>query len=568
MCGIAGILNFRGKVDPVVLDHFTDSLAHRGPDGRGIFIDNSIGLGHRRLAILDLSDAGKCPMAYGGKDGKRYWITYNGEIYNFLELRNELKKLGYTFRTETDTEVILASYAKWGKDCLLRFNGMWAFAIWDSTEQKLFIARDRFGIKPLYYATTPEHFIFASEIKAFLELKDFPIQLNNNVIPQIIQNSYSHEGSANQTPMKNVLRLPAGHCINVLNNSTYRLDKWWETADHIPHVPERYEDQVERFRELFIDAVRIRMRSDVAIGTCLSGGLDSSAVASSMSMIHLGSRNEDLERCPKDWQQTFIATFPGTNIDEKEYADEVVQHTNSKPHYWIFDEHDALNHIIDSVWAMEDIYGGIAVPVWCLYRELRRNKVVVSLDGHGGDELLGGYTWYLDWPMNKVNQNLYSDFHYTLLPAILRNYDRCSMAHGIEVRMPFMDWRLVTFAFGLTPESKFGGGFTKRILRDSMNGIMPEKVRRRINKIGFNSPMIEWFNGGMKPLIEKIVNHKFWLESPYWNGRLLRNQILEKTNANAWCYNDWGLSLHIWTLMNIVLWQLLFVEKDLRTIRE
>ncbi|OQX22477.1 MAG: hypothetical protein BWK80_30440 [Desulfobacteraceae bacterium IS3] len=161
MCGIAGILNLNGPINPDELDRFTDSLTHRGPDGRGTFVDGNLGLGHRRLAILDLSEAGKCPMPYGGYDGKRYWITFNGEVYNFLELRDELKKLGYRFRTETDTEVVVASYAHWGEDCLLRFNGMWALAIWDSLEKKLFLARDRFGIKPLYFWGT-RRFAFSS----------------------------------------------------------------------------------------------------------------------------------------------------------------------------------------------------------------------------------------------------------------------------------------------------------------------------------------------------------------------------------------------------------------------
>jgi asparagine synthase (glutamine-hydrolysing) len=564
MCGIVGILNFRDTINREELDRFTDSLAHRGPDGRSTFMNGNLGLGHRRLAILDLSDAGKCPMPYGGSDGKRYWITYNGEIYNFLELREELRNHGYEFRTETDTEVILAAYDKWGRDCLLRFNGMWAFAIWDTIEKKLFIARDRFGIKPLYYSAKPDRFVFASELKAFTTLKEFPITLNGDIVPRIIQHPAVYEGTTDQTLMRGVQRLLAGHCITVQSNGTHHTEKWWETGAHIPQIPERYEDQVARFRELFLDAVRIRMRSDVPIGTCLSGGLDSGSVACTMSLIH--QMGAELNRCPADWQQTFIATFPGTKLDEKEYADAVVQHTNSKPHYWIFDEHDALNYITESVWAMEDVYGGIAVPVWCLYRELRRNKIVVSLDGHGGDELLCGYTWYLDWIMNQVNRNLYSDFHYTLLPAILRNYDRCSMAHGIEVRMPFMDWRLVTFVFGLPPEAKIGGGYTKRVLRDAMNGILPEKILKRVNKIGFNSPMIEWYNGGMRPLIEKVVNNKLWLDSPYWNGRSLRDQVLAKTNAHAWAYNDWGLSLHVWTLMNLVLWQMLFIEKEnLRT---
>src|SRR5919199_6560634 len=213
MCGIVGILNFQQPINPVELDRFTDSLSHRGPDGRGTFIDGNLGLGHRRLAILDLSEAGKNPMPYGGENGKRYWITYNGEVYNFLELRHELKDLGHRFKSETDTEVVVAAYAQWGEDCLLRFNGMWAFAIWDTVERKLFLARDRFGIKPLYYLQGASRFAFASELKAFLALDNFSVALNEEIIPQIIQSNQAYEGTTDSTIMKNVLRLPGGHCL-------------------------------------------------------------------------------------------------------------------------------------------------------------------------------------------------------------------------------------------------------------------------------------------------------------------------------------------------------------------
>jgi len=567
MCGIAGILNFNGQpVDSSELDRLTDALNHRGPDGRGTYIDGSLGIGHRRLAILDLSDAGRCPMPYGGSDGKRYWITYNGEVYNFLELRSELEQLGHRFRSQSDTEVILAAYAQWGEDCLLRFNGMWAFAIWDSLEKKLFLARDRFAIKPLYYLPT-HRFVFAAELKAFLALDGFSPAINEQIIPQLIKGSQAYEGITEQTVMQGVRRLLGGYSLSIDAQGKGVMKKWWETRNHIPQIPVKYEDQVEQFRELFFDAVRIRMRSDVPVGTCLSGGMDSSSVASSMAWLHQ-KKKQGLERCTQDWQHTFVASFPGSKIDERDYADEVAHHISAKPHYWIFDNDEALSHIVDSLWAMEDVYCGIAVPVWCIYRELRRNNIIVSLDGHGGDELLVGYTWYLDWIMSQVNQNLYNDFHLTLLPSILRNYDRCSMAHGIEVRMPFMDWRLVTFAFGLPAESKIGAGYTKRVLRDAMTGIMPERVRKRINKIGFNSPMIEWFNGGMSQMIHKIVNHRLWLESPFWEGPKLRDHVLAKTQAKAWTYDDWGLSLHIWVLMNIVIWQMLFVEKNIGEIQQ
>lgn len=178
-----------------------------------------------------------------------------------------------------------------------------------------------------------------------------------------------------------------------------------------------------------------------------------------------------------------------------------------------------------------------------------------------------GYTWYLNWPMNQVNQNLYSDFHTTLLPSILRNYDRCSMAHGIEVRMPFMDWRLVTLAFGLSADSKIGGGYTKRILRDAMTGIMPKNIRKRTSKIGFNSPMIEFYNNGLSEMINKITNHRLWLESPFWNGKELRDKILAKTNNRLWTYKDWNWSLYVWTLMNIVIWQLMFIQGSVEEIQ-
>lgn len=586
MCGIAGLFNFHGApVDRGTLGRFTDSLAHRGPDGRGLLIDGSLGLGHRRLSILDLSRRGRCPMAYedsmpvagsrlratwqdlhgdvieAAHTPDRYWITFNGEIYNFLELRRELTAMGHRFRTETDTEVVLVAYAQWGEACLHRFNGMWAFALWDRRERTLLLARDRFGVKPLYYAATPARIAFASELKAFLKLETFSPALNHDLIPAYLQSAYSVEGTRPDTLFSGVHRLPAGHVLRIRADGVTHLSRWWETRDHFPEVPPRYDDQVAQFRELFLDATRLRLRADVPVGTCLSGGIDSSAVASAMAHLHR-TGGIDLGRTPRDWQRAFIADFPDTALNERAYADEVVAHTGAKPSYWRFDQTTAVDHVIDSVWSMEDVYGGLATPVWCLYRELRRAGVIVSLDGHGADELLGGYSWYLNWMQAQANANLYRDFHSTLLPAILRNFDRCSMAHGIEVRMPFMDWRLVTFAHALPAESKFGGGYTKRVLRDAMAGLTPERVRLRRFKIGFNSPMIEWYNGGLAPLITKLVRHPLWLESPHWDGPALRDRVLAKTSARAWTMADWGESIDLWTRFNVVLWQLLFIEKS------
>lgn len=563
MCGIAGIYDFKGPVSQECLDFFTDALAHRGPDGRGTLLDGPVGLGHRRLAILDISDAGRNPLRYEAPDGRILWTVFNGEIYNFLELKSELEALGHRFHTKTDTEIIPAAYCQWGADCLLRFNGMWAFALYDPRDRSLFLSRDRFGIKPLYYLIQDGMLAFASEIKAFTCLEGYSPALDDAVVPIVVKNPAAYEGRTVDTLMRGVRRLPPGHLLQLGPDGRCVVRRWWETADHIPKMPATYAEQVEGFRELFLDAVRIRLRSDVPVGTCLSGGVDSSAVASAMAWLNRHVDRDGLNRCAKDWQRAFIAAFPGTVLDEREYADEVVRHVGAKPHYWNFDSNEAIEHIIDTVWSMEEIYNGVAVPPWCLYMEMRRQNVVVSIDGHGGDELLAGYPWYLDCTMGKLNNVLYNEFHSLVLPAILRNYDRCSMAHGVEVRMPIMDWRLVTYSFGLPASAKIGGGFTKRVFRDAMAGIMPEKNRLRRSKIGFNSPMIEWLNGGLVPFVKKITASKQFLDSPHWNGPALRQRAVGLSEAKAWTMGHWGESLYLWTVINIVLWQMLFVTREI-----
>jgi asparagine synthase (glutamine-hydrolysing) len=558
MCGIAGIFDIAGPVQRSTIERFTDALAHRGPDGRGVHIDRGVALGHRRLAILDPRPEGNCPMEYTAPSGRRSWITFNGEVYNFLEIKRELESEGWRFKTRTDTEVLAASWARWGKDCLTRFNGMWAFAIWTPETNELVICRDRFGVKPLYYYTDSHRLAFASEAKAFLMLDGFVPELDLAAAGTVMTHGPAAEGCTDRHLLKGVRRLPAGHLLTINNHGELKLERWWDTASHIPSVPQSFGDQVDAFREILLDAVRIRMRSDVPVGSCLSGGIDSSAVVSCMSLLH--SKGALGERVPQDWRQTFVASFPGTVLDEKLYAEQVIKATGVRAYIWEFNPDEALQLIADSVWSLENVYGGLVVPVWCIYREMRRAGTVVSLDGHGSDEMLMGYTWYLDWPVHEVNQRLYNDFHYSLLPAILRNYDRCSMAHGIEVRMPFMDWRLVTFCFGLPPLSKAGDGFTKRVLRAAMRGIVPDSILDRRTKIGFNSPMIEWFNGGLGNMVDRFVQHPLWRDSPFWNGPEMAAKALAKSSAKQWTTADWGFSLETWTRMNLVLWHMMFIE--------
>jgi len=558
MCGIAGILQPYGPPSPEELTRFTLSVRHRGPDGYGTHIEGPVGLGQTRLAILDLSDAGKCPMRYVAPSGKIYWLTFNGEIFNFLELRRELITFGYRFNSESDTEVIAAAYDKWGEAFLERCNGMWAFALWDSSAQELFIARDRFGVKPLYYHSDTR-FAFASEIKAFLALEGFSSQLNSEIVAPLFERA-RYDGTSNATALKGVKSLLAGHCLRVKANGSLSVRRWWDTAEHLVTPPQRYEEQVEMFRELLLDATKIRMRSDVPVGTCLSGGVDSSSVAACMHHLH-AQTGTALERTAADWQRAFIATFPGSPIDEREHAEEMVKALGAKPTFLEFNSDEALRNLIDCVWSLDEPTGGYAVPVWLLYREMRRNKVVVSLDGHGGDELLAGYSWYLDYPWGRLNQHLYQDYHAKILPTILRNFDRCSAAHGVEVRMPLMDYRVVCLAFSLEPSAKLGGGVTKRILRDAVKGIVPESIRLRRQKIGFNAPMIEWFNGGLLPLIEKVVSHRVWRQSPFFNGPVLAEQILDRCRAKSWTAADWDTTYKVSTLLNFSIWQMLYTER-------
>jgi len=591
MCGIAGIWNLRGQpLSSVGLDIFTDTLAHRGPDGRGIWRNDrlGIGLGHRRLAILDLSQGGRQPMSYAED---RYQITYNGEVYNFIELRSELERLGHKFASTSDTEVILAAFAQWREQCLLKFNGMWAFAIWDQREKSLFLARDRFGIKPLYYVHNANFFAFASELKSFRHLTGFTAELDDEVATILLDNPFAIEGSS-RSLLRNVQRLQGGHYAYVTGSGA-SVTRWWRTTDHLVTPPSSLEEQAERFRELFFDSIALRMRSDVPIGTCLSGGFDSSSIVAAMSEIR--GRPGVGERFSDDWQHAFIASFPGQPIDETPQALAAANLANVSAHFLAIDESSALLDIDRILDDFDDVYINTPTAPWLIYRELRRKGIVVSLDGHGCDELMGLYrgadylllndapSWITN-PMENLrrarladvemavsnvgaqwsarvfkllrmqlayhpdfartkrimkaiergltrirklrhpspeiklvgdddllppewgetNRLLYRMFHSTVLPTILRNFDRLSMAHGVEVRMPFMDWRLVTYVMSLPEASKIGGGMSKRVARLAMRGSIPEEIRTSRVKIGFNAPLPQWLNGPLSPWVNKL----------------------------------------------------------------
>ncbi|MFV1979659.1 MAG: asparagine synthase (glutamine-hydrolyzing) [Rhodothermia bacterium] len=614
MCGISGILTLDGgDTSEREVVAMTKSLAHRGPDGEGIHVAGPIGLGHRRLAVLDLEETGNQPMSFAGG---RYWITYNGEIYNFLELRSALKGLGHCFRGNSDTEVILAAYVQWGEECQLRFNGMWALAIWDAEERRLFLSRDRFGVKPLFYFFDGRRLAFASEMKAFLPLPWFPVAFDPPAVTCSLANPYGLEPTEHCL-LKGLKRLKAGYSLTISHGGEPRISRWWRTADHLEDPPSSFELQVEGFRERFQDAVQLRMRSDIPLACSLSGGLDSSSIVGAMMDIPESAR---VSSSRTDQPVTaFIASFPGTTHDEVDFAREVAGRAGIAKR--VFDvEPSVLPGIFDTfVFQCEEIQSPNLGP-WMLYRELSDAGIRVSLEGHGGDELLAGYvnqvqfalnsalqplpnlrraaeltsilrrmtgsgegpTTWRDWaqagrryaalvkgqvaervrnngvqdpaamfrwirvpPLKEnpcavthenvghspVTEFLFADFHERTIPGILRDFDRYSMAHGVEVRSPFLDWRVVCYCFSLPSTSVLGGGFTKRILREAMRGRLPEAVRTRSLKIPFKSPMSEWWDGPLLELVRDTVNSKSFLSNEWWDGPGLRN-LVESTVAD------------------------------------
>ncbi|QWG25032.1 asparagine synthase (glutamine-hydrolyzing) [Bradyrhizobium sediminis] len=604
MCGIAGIVNIRGKrTEPADIERLTNLVAHRGPDGAGHWFsaDYDVALGHRRLAIIDPGAGGYQPML---SDDGRHVIVFNGEIYNFLELRRELEGSGTIFRTQSDTEVILAAWRMWQEGMLSRFNGMWALAIFDTRTKDLFLARDRFGIKPLLYAISPERFVFASEHRALAQSGLIETSIDIDVARRLMLDTFGVEGSE-RTLSREIHRLQAGHLI-WLRRGRLEIRRWWRTLDHLPEIPKTDAERVERFGELFRDAVALRMRSDVPIGTCLSGGFDSSAVICTMSA------HEKAGMGPRDsaaWRHAFVAAFPGASNDERPMAEEAAAWAGVLPTIIEIGRDDALLQI-DSILAdNDDIYNSLPSAVWLLYRELGRQKVLVSLDGHGADELMGGYLqeggsagfrlrnllagvasksqlarrgvdmlramkvkrdgyYFLRGGLGAVpaelslvgdddvlppewgslNRRLYRMFHSTVLPTILRNFDRLSMAHGIEVRMPFMDWRLVTYTMALPEASKSSEGYTKMIARRAMKGRMPESIRMGRRKVGFNSPMPEWLNGQLSGWTASLLDRNVPAFSELVDEVKLRNAVERRTMSKSW---DWESATRIWPYLNL-----------------
>lgn len=536
MCGIAGILKSKGNVSLSSLSLLSNALIHRGPDGEGVWINSkqSVGFVHRRLSIIDLSNNARQPM-HSFDD--RYVITFNGEIYNYIELKNLLQNKGYKFKTNSDTEVLLNLYHCFGYDCLKMLDGMFAFAIWDNLEEYLFIARDRFGEKPLYYTFQNGTIYFASEIKALFSI-NIPKESNDNAWYSFIAHGNIHDSDhPTATFYKNIFQIRNATYIVVDNTcSKVKEVQYWSLDSIPPNTKITFTQAVDQFKEIFSESILLRLRSDVPIGSSLSGGLDSSSIVLTANKYI----------APNDVQSTFSARFENFALDEGVYIDYVTSSVNNIKKYEVFpnaseflSDFDSLCYYQDEPFTSASVYAQYAVM-----KLAKQNNITVLLDGQGADEQFGGYLHYYQYQLNNLFlNNKYSDFvkeknkynslhfgkdafalpkrillwkimklfnsksvPYTknlkdvlkqdtqngLLQSLLRYCDRNSMAFSREVRLPFLSYKLAEFIASLPIEFLLHEGWTKLILRKAEEEIVPSQIIWRRDKIGYEPPQDLW----------------------------------------------------------------------------
>lgn len=380
MCGIAGYYNFNKEINKMRFENMVDIIEHRGPNDRGTYYQDGLALGHRRLSIIDLSSDGHQPFCYK----ERYVIVFNGEIYNYRELKSELIEKGYQFETKTDTEVLMAAYDCYGKECVQHFNGMWAFAIYDRQKNELYCSRDRFGIKPFYYYVSEKEFIFGSEIKQILCMMDNNPTANKKRLLEFLicgDQDYTEE-----TMFQSVMQLRGGcEIIFNLKSNEIKINQYYDLRKK-EIQKKSYEEDCNKFRKAFENSINLRMRADVPIGYCLSGGLDSSAIVS--------MANEVVKQSVQKVEQHAVSScFEDKAYDEQEYIDEVIRHTNIHSHK-IYPEGSRLFDEVDKIiWHMDEPFGSTSIYAqWNVFREAQKNGLTVMLDGQGADEQLAGYS--------------------------------------------------------------------------------------------------------------------------------------------------------------------------------
>jgi asparagine synthase (glutamine-hydrolysing) len=565
MCGISGIFNFNSaKVDENELFKMNEVIRHRGPDGNGMFIENNVGIASNRLAIIDLREIANMPL-YDTEN--RYIIVFNGEIFNYIEVREELLKKGYKFNTDSDTEVTLNAYKEYGEDCLHKLNGMWAFAIWDKQEKTLFCSRDRYGIKPLYFYKDNNRLIFGSEIKQILSC-GVDKSVNDEIIyDYLVFHFIDH---TEETFFKHIHKLQAGHKFTI-KGGELKVSRWYDLPpdNTMSDTKNLYTD----FYNLLYDSVRLRLRSDVEVGSCLSGGLDSSAI---VCIMHDILHNEG----KPEMQKTFTAAYDIPAIDERPFVEQIVKQTHSTQYYLFPNVSDFVKDLDSLTYHQDEPYTGATVfAQWSVFKKIHETGIKVVLDGQGSDEILLGYFSFFPFHLkrnlinpikfiseyinginttnlglNKFTQNLIyfnmgsvryrhvlrnsrqfvnesfisshsrrdvfnemiavsslqnnrlSNLWNISLPSLLRYEDRNSMAFSVEARIPFLDHRLVEYIFSIPFDKLIHKGWTKHVLRESLKGKIPEDIRMRKGKLAFSVPQKQWMKEISSYLIETFSN--------------------------------------------------------------
>jgi len=565
---------------------------HRGPDGGGVFSAPGVAFGHCRLAVLDLTNAGRQPMP---DPQRRFWITFNGEIYNYIELRDELRRAGHEFRSSSDTEVLLAAYSEWREECVHRLRGMFAFAIWDTQERRLFAARDRLGIKPFHYWIDPDQtqLAFASEIKALLDFlpeRRINVRLARDFLAW---NLLDHVPA--ETMFEQILRLPAAHFLTWNLQGGVKLQRYWalEVSEEL-FTPEVERSRlISEFGEQFRETVSFHLRSDVPVGSCLSGGLDSSSIVCVVN-AELKARGAWKE----NWQHTFSACFEEPKLDERPYIAAVTRKTQSHNHS-VFPSGERLSDELDTwLWHQDEPVGGCgAYAQYCVARLAREHGIKVLLDGQGADEQLAGYRKFILvylrqllrarrysraareafaffysreilrtlrwiegrryllksmpeipilWPGRSrperpasvtlggsLGRRVHADITTYSLPLLLRFEDRNTMAFGVESRVPFVDNVLVEWMARLPADLRLSYGWTKCILREALADILPPVVRTRKSKLGFSTPQAEWLDGPLSGWVNNSLDSPKYLDQAVDTTGVRQLLKLQKTNRSS-----------------------------------
>ena len=570
MCGISGYVSTEGAVRLPTVRAMAHTLAHRGPDGEGVWMEKHVGLGNRRLAVLDLSYRGHQPMI--SHDG-RYAITYNGEVYNYRELKAEL---GIPFDSGTDTEVVLEAFARWGTGSFHHLNGMFAFAIWDCETATLYLVRDRFGVKPLYYAETNGALHFGSEIKS-LAAAGVSIEPDAATWAAYLSTGASDYGSASF--FKDIRKLPPGHCL-IWRDGSHRLYPWYDLATRIQEqgLDSRSDHGVgEEYHDLLRDAVRIRFRSDVPVGVCLSGGLDSSTLIALLGELF----------GPDERIESYHFACGDPLYDETPWVTRLLARTRYPLHIASLSPEDIPALAEEAVLFQEEPFGGLPTLAMAeLFKLARASGTVVLLDGQGLDEQWAGYGYYADHvngapvealpvqgsrngsasraclsnearslfsppsypePFTDPLTNLrYRDLRYTKLPRALRFNDRASSQSSCELREPFLDFRLVELAFRQPADRLIRNGQHKFLLRQIVKALLPQDFSEA-PKRPVQTPQREWLRGPLRDWVESCLADPSIRQSGWFDHNHLQAEW------DRYCSGEGDNSFYVWQWISVAL---------------